>query len=97
MWDYVELEQENTSFDLSKRVLTIKNNDPILENDIIVEFDLLKFNPESFNILQQLPNIIKESGEVGTFELDIFTITINSIEEYQNDLIFISKQNNERN
>jgi len=26
MWDYVELEQENTSFDLSKRVLTIKNN-----------------------------------------------------------------------
>jgi GT2 family glycosyltransferase len=97
MWDYVELEQENTSFDLSKRVLTIKNNDPILENDIVVEFDLLKFNPESFNILQQLPNILKESGEPGTFELDIFTITINSMTEYQNDLIFISKQNNETN
>ncbi len=97
MWDYVELEQENTSFDLSKRVLTIKNNDPILENDIVVEFDLLKFNPESFNILQQLPNIIKESGEIGTFELDIFTITVNSMTEYQNDLIFISKQNNETN
>ena len=92
MWDYVELEQENTSFDLSKRVLTIKNNDPTLENDIVVEFDLLKFSPESFNILQQLPNIIKESGEVGTFELDIFTITITSMTEYQNDLIFISKQ-----
>jgi len=92
MWDYVELEQENTSFDLSKRVLTIENNDPILENDIVVEFDPLKFNPGSFNILQQLPNIIKESGEVGTFELDIFTITINSLTEYQNDLIFISKQ-----
>lgn len=92
MWDYVELEQENTSFDLSKRVLTIENNDPTLENDIVVEFDLLKFNPESFNILQQLPNIIKESGEVGTFELDVFKITINSMTEYQNDLIFISKQ-----
>jgi glycosyltransferase involved in cell wall biosynthesis len=92
MWDYVELEQENTSFDLSKRVLTIKNNDPVAENDIVVEFDLLKFNPASFNILQQLPNIIKESGEVGTFELDIFTITITSMDEYQNDLIFISKQ-----
>jgi hypothetical protein len=97
MWDYVELEQENTSFDLSKRVLTIKNNDPIAENDIVVEFDLLKFNPESFNILQQLPQIIKESGEVGTFELDIFKITINSIIEYQNDLIFISKQYDETN
>ena len=92
MWDYVELEQENTTFDLSKRVLTIKNNDPILENDIVVEFDLLKFSPESFNILQQLPQILKESGEPGTFELDIFKITIASMPEYQNDLIFISKQ-----
>ena len=95
MWDYVELEQENTPFDLSKRVLTIKNNDPILENDIVVEFDLLKFSPESFNILQQLPDIIKENDEPGTFELDIFKITINSMPEYQNDLIFISKPDNE--
>lgn len=95
MWDYVELEQENTSFDLSKRVLTIENNDPIAENDIVVEFDLLNFNPESFNILQQLPDIIKESGEPGTFELDIFKITINSLQEYQNELIFISKTDNE--
>ena len=92
MWDYVELEQENTTFDLSKRVLTIKNNDPILENDIVVEFDLLKFSPESFNILQQLPQILKDSGEPGVFELDIFKITISSMPEYQNDLIFISKQ-----
>lgn len=95
MWDYVELEQENTSFDLSKRVLTIENNDPILENDIVVEFNLLKFSPESFSILQQLPNIIKENGEPGTFELDIFNITITSMPEYQNDLIFISKPDNE--
>jgi len=95
MWDYVELEQENTSFDLSKRVLTIENNDPVAENDIVVEFDLLKFNPESFNILQQLPDIIKENGEPGSFELDIFKITINSMPEYQNDLIFISKPENE--
>jgi hypothetical protein len=89
MWDYVELEQENTSFDLSKRVLTIENNDPLAENDIVIEFDLLKFNPEPFNILQQLPNIIRESGEPGTFELDIFKITINSMSEYQNDLIYL--------
>ena len=95
MWDYVELEQENTSFDLSKRVLTIKNNDPILENDIVVEFDLLNFNPESFNILQQLPDIIKENGEPGMFELDIFKITINSMPECQDELIFISKPDNE--
>lgn len=79
MWDYVELEQQNTKFDLSKRVLTIENNDPLLENDIIVEFDAKEFTQQSFNIIQQLSEIIKESGEVGEFGLDIFKIHINSL------------------
>ena len=79
MWDYIELEQENTKFDLSKRVLTIENNDPLLENDIIVEFDAKQFTQQSFNIIQQLSEIIKESGEVGEFGLDIFKIHINSL------------------
>ena len=89
MWDYVEREQENTKFDLSKRVLTIEHNDPLLENDIIVEFDAKQVTQQSFSIIQQLPEIFKESGEIGTFELDIFKITINSMIEYQNDLIYL--------
>jgi GT2 family glycosyltransferase len=76
MWDYVEREQENTKFDLSKRVLTIEHNDPLLENDIIVEFDARQLTQQSFNIIQQLSDIIKESGEIGSFELDIFKIHI---------------------
>ena len=87
MWDYVELEQENTLFDLSKRVLTIEHNDPILENDIVVEFDMKKFDQQSFNIIQQLPEILKESGEVGEFELDVLKVTINSLIEYQTELV----------
>ena len=39
--------------------------------------------------IQKLSEIIKESGEVGEFELDIFKITINSMIEYQNDLIYL--------
>jgi hypothetical protein len=35
----------------------------------------------------QMPNIIKESGEIGKFEIDIFKITINHLEEYQTNLI----------
>jgi hypothetical protein len=89
MWDYVEREQENTKFDLSKRVLTIEHNDPLLENDIVVEFDTKQVTQQSFGIIQQLPEILKESGEIGTFELDIFKITINSMIEYQNDLIYL--------
>ena len=87
MWDYVELEQENTSFDLSKRVYTIEHNDPSLENDIVVEFDAHKFTNAEFAFLQRLPEIIEDSGEIGEFEFDIFRITINSMNEHQNELI----------
>lgn len=84
---YRDKEQPNTKFDLSKRIYTIGYNDPVLENDIVLEFDEKQFDQQSFNIIQQLPEIIKESGEVGEFELGIFKITINSLVEYQNDLI----------
>ena len=84
---YREKEQPNTKFDLSKRVLTLEYNDPKGENDIVVEFDARNFTQQSFQIIQQLPEIIKQSGEIGEFELDIFKITIHSLTEYQNDLI----------
>jgi glycosyltransferase involved in cell wall biosynthesis len=85
--DYVEMEQPNTEFDLSKRVLTIKNNDPIAENNIVIEFDATKLNQNNFQLLQQLPEIIQESGEIGEFELDIFKVIINSLETYEHTLI----------
>jgi glycosyltransferase involved in cell wall biosynthesis len=84
---YMDQEQKNTSFDLSKRVLCIGHNDPIGENDIVIEFDVTHLTNENFQLLQYFPGIIKESGEVGKFELDIFTITINHLEEQQNNLI----------
>jgi len=84
---YMDVEQKNTSYDLTKRVLTLEYNNPIEENDIVVEFDATQFTQQSFNIIQQLSEIIKQSGEVGCFELDIFKITINSMTEYQNNLI----------
>jgi len=84
---YYETEQKKTSYDLSKRVHTLEYNYPKGENDIVVEFNAKQFTQQSYSILQQLPEIIKQSGEVGEFELDIFKITINSLEEYQNDLV----------
>ena len=84
---YIDREQENTSFDLSKRVFIESNNDPIGENDIVVEFDATRLTNENFKLLQQLPSIIQESGEIGKFELDIFTIEVNHMEEYTNNLI----------
>jgi glycosyltransferase involved in cell wall biosynthesis/2-polyprenyl-3-methyl-5-hydroxy-6-metoxy-1,4-benzoquinol methylase len=88
---YIEQEQPNTSFDLTKRILCIGHNDPIGENDIIVEFDATQLTQQSFQLLQQLPDIIKESGEIGEFELEIFKIKIQNIWEYQNDLVYLNK------
>ena len=88
---YLDEEQQNTLFDLNKRIMVTKYNYPIGENDIVVEFDGTKLNNNNFNLIQQFSEIIKDSGEVGKFELDIFKITINKIESLTNNLIFISK------
>ena len=44
------------------------------------EFDATHLTNENFNLIQTLPEIIKESGEIGEFELDILKITINHID-----------------
>ena len=87
---YFEKEQPNPNFDLSKRVLLIGHNDPHGENDVVVEFDARQVN-HNFQYIQQLAEIIKDNGEVGDFVLDIFKVSIYSMEEYQQNLIKILK------
>jgi hypothetical protein len=83
---YLEKEQPNTSYDLTKRVLLIGHNDPHGENDVVVEFDATQLN-HNFQYIQQLAEIIKDNGEVGDHVLDIFKVSIYSMEEYQQNLI----------
>jgi len=89
LFDYIEKEQSNTKYDLTKRILPLINANPIQDNDIVVEFDYSKFTQRTFELLQSLPAIIKESGEPGYFELEDLKITINQIIERQNDLIHL--------
>jgi glycosyltransferase involved in cell wall biosynthesis len=84
--DYINQEQPNTSFNLNDR---IKSFNSIKINEILISFNALKINNQNFNLINQLPEIIKDSGEIGVFELDIFIININKMNEYQNDLIKI--------
>lgn len=87
---YIQQTQPETKFDLTKRVLSINLNNPNLENDIIVYLDAHKFTQQDFNYIQQLPEIIKDSGEKGAkFKLGNLTIEINQMVEYQNDLIYV--------
>ena len=81
---YISIEQPNTLYNLAERVLPF---DSEKNNDILVEFDANTFNQEDFIIIQQLTEIIKDSGSIGTFQISNLTITINSMEELQNNLI----------
>ena len=43
------------------------------------------------------PEILDESGDIGEFELGNLKININSLETFENDLIFITNSHNEKN
>ena len=78
-WDYVEIESEHTNYDLSKRIAFIKNQTPSNYEDIIIEFDAKRLTNDNFQFLFHLGDIIKESGDVGVMEWDIFRIEINNL------------------
>ena len=83
---YIEEEQPNTDYQLDKKLHTDIPDDPIY--DIQVVFDPTQFTQQSFDILQKLPDIIKDSGSEGDrFELDIFDIWIEQMIEHQKDNI----------
>lgn len=60
-------------------------------DDIIVEINGKSFTEQDFHNIVNLNQIVKESGELGYFELGNLKITINDLTEYQNDLIIYSK------
>ena len=84
--DYIEMERSKTAFDLQERIQPIDNEK---NNDIFVEFDALQLTNENFQYLTQLPEILSDdkSLELGKFELDIFTVVVNKIKTYEEDLI----------
>jgi hypothetical protein len=88
--DYIDKEQPDTLYDLNKRIYSI---DVDVQNEIEVRFDGTKFNEQSFQIIQQLSEILAndEELEVGSFELDIFEISINKIKTYEENLIVCKK------
>ena len=58
-----------------------------IKGDVIVTVDGMTINEQDYQNIQHLNDIIKDNGEIGEFELDIFTIRINRMNEYQNNLI----------
>ena len=85
---YIEEEQPDTQFDLSKR---IHSHHITPKNDVVVEFDCNKLNQNNFQTIVNLSEILQESGEVGEMELDIFKLNIKSLNIYEKDLIVCEK------
>ena len=82
--DYIKKEQKDTQFDLKKKI----HSDHIEPtNDVVVKFDCNKLTPQNFQILVNLSDILKESGEVGEMELEIFKFSIRSLDTYEKELI----------
>ena len=88
--NYIDEEQKNTKFDLSRRIRLINHHDPICENDIVVEFDGTMLNQNNFIFIERLSEILTENEiSVGYYEMDIFKFHISSVRHYENDLIKI--------
>ena len=83
---YVQNEQKNTAFNLAERVFAERDN---YDTNIVVHLDAKNFNNEQYNYIQQLSQILAQHNQTGTFELGQMRIEVNSLEQYQDSLIFI--------
>jgi hypothetical protein len=88
LYEYGTVEWLKTSFNIHNRVVPINIE---TSNDILVKIDGNKFTQQDMQIIQQLSEIIQDSGEIGEFELGNLKIQINDLTTYENDLILCEK------
>ena len=81
---YIETEQPNTTINLSER---IKPYDNEKENYILVTIDANNFSASDYRVIEQLSDIITDSGELGEFELENLNIEIFNLKTYEKELI----------
>ena len=85
--DYIQVEQENTTINLYDRIKPIDNEK---NNEILVTINE-KFEQHDFQYIQQLSEILANSGEKGEFELGNLKIEIFQLNTYEKDLIICKK------
>ena len=86
---YIEEEQPNTQFDLKKKIHSQHLN-PV--NDIVIRFDCNKLTSQNFQILVNLSEILQDSGDIGTMNLEIFSFDIKTLKSYEKDLMFCNSK-----
>ena len=84
---YIDNEQPNTKYNLYSRIV---GTDSIENCDIIVEIDGNTFAESDHQNIQNLSDIITQSGEIGSFELGNLKVQINALTHYEKDLIVVN-------
>ena len=86
--EYIEKEQQYTTTNLSEKILPMYSEK---NNDVIVLTDSQTCFQSGVKFIMQLPSIIKDSGEIGSFVYDEnkneIQIQINKLKTYEGELI----------
>lgn len=77
--DYINKEQANTKYDLTKRVLITDHNDAHGENDVVVELDANELNHDLMVLIQQLPEMLIPVEDHGVYEIGKLKVTIHNL------------------
>ena len=83
---YIDEEQPNTDFNLKKKIHSQHMNP---QNDVVVYIDCEYLNHQNYQMLTQLSEILEEQGEIGEFELDVFTVKVKNLHTYEKELILV--------
>jgi glycosyltransferase involved in cell wall biosynthesis len=87
-WDQMH---NRTEYDLSKRVLTLENNSPESENDIILYLDGRNMSSKTFEVATNIPYILQSVPELGTYTVEGLKLVVNNLDTYEKDYIKVNK------
>lgn len=80
---YIQKEQPNTKLPLATRINHVGDKTA----DIVIRTNGDEFDNQDFQYIQQMSQIIKNSGQVGEFKLGHLSIKIEALTEYTENLI----------
>ena len=83
--EYITSEQVNTAYDLASRVTL--HNYPNKLGGVEVKINGRKFTQQDFQIIQQLSEILADSGDIGQFAIGNLSIIVHDLKSYEKDLI----------
>tara|TARA_Y100001970_G_C14182787_1_gene830780 strand:+ start:322 stop:1509 length:1188 start_codon:yes stop_codon:yes gene_type:complete len=82
--NYLQQEQPHTEYNLNNKILSINT---VVSNAIAIRFDAKDITNDNINFISQMPMILQDHNEVGSFAYDIFEVTIHTLEHETNELI----------